>query len=65
MDPRPPSRTPTETATEFFAELDRLGEAQVRQLLETGAFASDNVPFVREWLLRVDEDRARRQAERE
>ena len=48
---------------EFFAELDLLGEAEVRRLLDAGAYAPRQEPFVREWLLRRDEDRARRQQE--
>jgi hypothetical protein len=62
MDRKPPPETPTDAATKFFAELDRLGEAEVQHLLDTGALAPEMVPFAREWLLRMVEDRARRQA---
>jgi hypothetical protein len=61
MDPESRDREPAFGAEEFFAELDRLGEAEVTSMLDSGAFAPAQVPFVREWLLRRVEDRARRQ----
>jgi hypothetical protein len=50
-------------AEEFFAELDLLGEAEVQRLFDTGAYAPRQEPFVREWLLRRAEERARRREE--
>jgi hypothetical protein len=64
MDPERQRRTPRDAAQQFLAELDRLGEAEVRRLLESDAFAPAQVPFAREWLLRKAEDRARQHAER-
>ena len=65
MDPELRSHDPTFGAEEFFAELDRLGETEVQGMLEEGDFAPAQVPFVREWLLRRVEDRARRESERD
>jgi hypothetical protein len=52
-------------AEEFFAELDLLGEAEVQRRLEASDYVPRQEPFVREWLLRRAEERARRQAERD
>jgi hypothetical protein len=49
---------------DFFAELNQLGEPEVARRLEAGEFAAAQIPFVREWLLRLVEDRARREADR-
>ena len=49
---------------ELFAELDKLGEVEVNKRLETEAFPPAQVPFVREWLLRKIEERARRASDR-
>jgi hypothetical protein len=50
-------------AEDFFAELDRLGEAEVQRLFDDGTYTPRQQPFVREWLLRRAEERARRKAE--
>jgi hypothetical protein len=53
----------TVRAEELFAQLERLGEAEVQRLFDAGSYQPREEPFVREWLLRRAEDRARRQAE--
>ena len=50
-------------AEDFFVELDRLGEVEVQRLFDDGMYAPRQEPFVREWLLRRAEERARREAE--
>jgi hypothetical protein len=56
---------PGDAVMELFAELDRLGEGEVRRLLKAEAFAPDQMLLVREWLLRRAEDWARWRAERD
>jgi hypothetical protein len=46
-------------AAAFMAELDQLGEDEVRQRLAAEAYDPRELPFVREWLLQRDEERAR------
>jgi hypothetical protein len=52
-------------AEEFLAELDLLGEDEVQRLFDIGAYKPRQLPFVREWLLRRAEERARRAEESE
>ncbi len=42
---------------QFFAELEKIGEDEVRLRLAHGhVYGSDKVPFVEEWLRRKDQD---------
>lgn len=50
-------------AEDFFAALDQLGEIEVRRMLDADAYTPAQQPFVREWLMRRDEERGRREAE--